>query len=125
MPRTNTRVGNWDYELRRQLKNDTSVNQYSWKVLGRGKKTRATIVLEDGSRPSVELPIEWRQSNRLAIANEIGVLSSIMRDEKIGLKAAFERTQQVESTVTATDLKTGVIDWQSVAADLSRTFFDA
>ena len=100
MPKTSTKAGNWDYDLRRQVKRE---HGKGWKPQGRGKKTRCFFMLEDGSQPSVELPIEWAVSNATAIANEVGVLATTMREEKIGLKEAFKRTQQVESTITAVD----------------------
>lgn len=121
MPKTATKAGNWDYDLRRQVRRE---HGKGWKLQGRGKKTRCFFTLEDGSQPSVELPIEWAVSNATAIANEVGVLATTMREEKIGLKEAFKRTQQVESTITATGIKSGVIDWQSVAADYLQTKAD-
>ena len=85
MPKTATKAGNWDYDLRRQVRRE---HGKGWKLQGRGKKTRCFFTLEDGSQPSVELPIEWAVSNATAIANEVGVLATTMREEKIGLKEA-------------------------------------
>ena len=108
MPKTNTKAGNWDYDLRKLVRRE---HGQEWKLQGRGKKTRRFC----GTQPSVELPIEWTVSNATAIANAVGVMATTMKEEEIGLKEAFKRTQQVEGTVTANGIKTGAIDWQALA----------
>ena len=99
MPKTSTKAGNWDHDLRRQVR-----RQYGqgWKLAGRGKKTRCFFKLEDGSQASVELPIEWAVSNATAIANEVGALAARMNEHDITLKEAHHRNQQVEHDCRAT-----------------------
>ena len=70
--------------------------------------------LEDGSRPSVTLNIEWTASNFTAIANEIGPLAARMNEHDITLKEAHHRNQQVGGVVTGDGIKAGANAWQAV-----------
>ena len=47
------------------------------------------------------LPVEWSLKNATAIANEVGVLVVRMKDHNLGLRDAFNRSQQVQATITA------------------------
>ena len=112
MPKTLTKANTWVSDLRRQIKREHGAG---WKVQEQSGRTRLFHTLEDGSRPSVTLPIEWRASNATAIANEVGALAARMRESNLTLKEAHNRNQQVGGIVTAEGIKAGAIDWQAVA----------
>ena len=69
MPRTNAKANTWVSDLRRQIKREHGAG---WKVQEQSGRARLFHTLEDGSRPSVTLNIEWIASNSTAIANEVG-----------------------------------------------------
>ncbi|WP_206749680.1 site-specific integrase [Synechococcus sp. UW179B] len=112
VPRTSTKSGNWDHDLRRQIKREHGIG---WKVQGQGKATRLFKTMEDGSRPSVTLEIEWAPSSATAIANAVGVLKSRMDEHDISLREAHRRSQQVAGVVTGQGVVAGAIDWKAAA----------
>ena len=61
------------------------------------------------------LDIAWEPNNAIAIQNEIGVLSARMAEQKISLKDAHARSQNVKGVVTGEGVKAGAVDWQAVA----------
>lgn len=61
------------------------------------------------------LPVEWSLKNATAIANEVGVLVVRMKDHNLGLRDAFNRSQQVQATITAQGVVVGEVDWQALA----------
>lgn len=112
MPKTVTRAGNWDHDLRRQIKREHGTG---WKVQGQAKGTRVFKTMEDGSRPSVTLEIEWAAGSATAIANAVGVLAARMKEQDISLREAHQRTQQVAGVVTGQGVVAGAIDWRAAA----------
>lgn len=86
-----------------------------WSVIDRHGKTRLTRTYEDKIRSSVTLDIAWEPNNATAIQNEIGVLSARMIEQKISLKDAHTRSQNVKGVVTGEGVKAGAVDWQAVA----------
>ena len=86
-----------------------------WSVIERHGKTRLTRTYEDKTRSSVTLDIAWEPNNATAIQNEIGVLSARMAEQKISLKDAYTRSQNVKGVVTGDGVKAGAVDWQAVA----------
>lgn len=111
MPRTDAKANTWVSDLRRQIKREHGAG---WKVQEQSGKARLFHTLEDGSRPSVTLNIEWTASNSTAIANEIGALTARMNEHDITLKEAHHRNQQVGGVVTGDGIKAGATDWQAV-----------
>ena len=112
MPKTITRAGNWDHDLRRQIKREHGTG---WKVQGQAKGTRVFKTMEDGSRPSVTLDIKWAAGSATAIANAVGVLAARMKEQDISLREAHQRTQQVAGVVTGQGVVAGAIDWRAAA----------
>tara|TARA_B100001093_G_scaffold222285_1_gene213107 strand:+ start:109 stop:1392 length:1284 start_codon:yes stop_codon:yes gene_type:complete len=112
IPRTSTKSGNWDHDLRRQIKREHGTG---WKVQGQGKNTRLFKTMEDGTRPSVTLEIEWAPSSATAIANAVGVLKSRMDEHDISLRDAHRRSQQVAGVATGQGVVAGAIDWKAAA----------
>ena len=88
MPKTNAKANTWVSDLRRQIKREHGAG---WKVQEQSGRARLFHTLEDGSRPSVVLNIEWTASNSTAIANEVGVLAARMNEHDITLKEAHHR----------------------------------
>jgi len=107
-----TKAGNWDHDLRRQIKREHGIG---WKIQQQGKGTRVFKTLEDGSRPSVTLDIQWKASSATAIANEIGVLKARMYEQDISLREAHKRSKQVSGVVTGQGVVAGVVDWRAAA----------
>ena len=112
MPKTFTKQGTWDHDLRRQIKHEHGTG---WKVQGQAKGTRVFKTMEDGSRPSVTLDIEWAAGSATAIANAVGVLAARMKEQDISLREAHQRTQQVAGVVTGQGVVAGAIDWRAAA----------
>ena len=112
MPKTNTKAGNWDYELRRNIKRK---HGKGWSVMGRGKKTRLVQRHDDGTRTTVSIDIEWTPDNDTAIATEVEARIKQMLGDEIGLKKAHDNLNKVKSVATADGIKTGAVDWQLVA----------
>ena len=112
MPKTNTKAGNWDYELRRTIKRK---HGKGWTIAGRGKKTRLIQRHADGSYTSVTINIEWTPDNDTAIATEVEARIKQMLGDDIGLKKAHDNLNKVKSVATADGIKTGAVDWQRVA----------
>ena len=111
MPKTNTKAGNWDYELRRTIKRK---HGKGWNVMGRGKKTRLIQRHDDGTRTTVSIDIEWTPDNNIAIATEVEARIQQMLSREVGLKKAHENLNKVKSVATADGIKTGAVDWQLV-----------
>lgn len=112
MPKTNTKAGNWDYELRRNIKRK---HGKGWNVMGRGKKTRLIQRHDDGTRTTVSLDIEWTPDNDTAIATEVEARIQQMQSSEVGLKKAHENLNRVKSVATADGIKKGAVNWQLVA----------
>ena len=112
MPKTNTKAGNWDHTMRLLIR---QAYGSGWSVIERHGKTRLTRTYEDKTRSSVTLDIAWEPNNATAIQNEIGVLSARMAEQKISLKDAHARSQNVKGVVTGEGVKAGAVDWQAVA----------
>ena len=118
MPKTNTKAGNWDYELRRTIRRKHGMG---WSVMGRGKKTRLIQRHDDGTRTAVSIDIEWTLDNNIAIATEVEARIQKMQSGEVGLKTAHKNLNRVKSVATADGIKAGAIDWQLVAEDFLRS----
>jgi len=112
MPKTITRPGNWDHDLRRQLKREHGPG---WTLVEQSGKVKLTRRYEDGARASVTLDIPWEAGNSTAIANEVAVIKARMDEHGIGLRDAHERGNTVQGTITANGVKAGAVSWPAVA----------
>ena len=85
MPKTFTKQGTWEHDLRRQIKREHGTG---WSLYPQSKRTKRTRRYEDGKKYSVMLEIEWAVGSATAIANEVGVLAARIREQNISLSEA-------------------------------------
>ena len=85
MPKTFTKQGTWEHDLRRQIKREHGTG---WSLYPQSKGTKLTRRYEDGKKYSVMLEIEWAVGSATAIANEVGVLAARIREQNISLSEA-------------------------------------
>lgn len=112
MPKTNTKPGRWDHDLRRQLKREHGAG---WSVGEQSGRVKLTHRYEDGSRSSVMLDIPWSVSSATAIANEIAVIRKRMDEAGIGLREAHDRSATTDERLTGHGVIVGTVDWDNVA----------
>ena len=112
MPKTFTKQGTWEHDLRRQIKREHGAG---WSLYPQSKGTKLTRRYEDGKKSSVMLEIEWAAGSATAIANEVGVLAARMQEQDISLREAHQRSQQVAGVVTGQGVVAGAIDWRAAA----------
>ena len=112
MPKTFTKQGTWEHDLRRQIKREHGTG---WSLYPQSKGTKLTRRYEDGKKSSVMLEIEWAAGSATAIANEVGVLAARMKEQDISLREAHQRSQRVAGVVTGQGVVAGAIDWRAAA----------
>ena len=112
MPKTFTKQGTWEHDLRRQIKREHGTG---WSLYPQSKGTKLTRRYEDGKKSSVMLEIEWAAGSATAIANEVGVLAARMKEQDISLREAHQRSQRVAGVVTGQGVVAGSIDWRAAA----------
>lgn len=112
MPKTSTKAGRWDHDLRRQLKRE---NGRGWGVVEQSGKVKLSYRYEDGSRSSVMLDIPWGVSSSTAIQNEVGVLRARMFESGMGLRQVHEQAKAIEGQLRGHGVVVESINWDEIA----------
>jgi len=112
VPKTNTKPGRWDHDLRRQLKRD---NGPGWSVGEQSGRVKLTYRYDKDTRSSVMLDIPWGAGSATAILNEVGVIRARMLEAGIGLRAAHQLNSAVEERITRPGVVVGAVDWEDIA----------
>lgn len=118
MPRTLSKPGTWDHDLRRQLRREHGAG---WTVVEQSGKVKLTYRYAEGTRSSVMLDIPWAATSATAIANEIGVIKARMDEHSISLREAHARGKAVAGVVTGTGITAGAVDWSAIAEQFLAT----